>query len=511
MPNGNAIWSLNFGESYRDEKGNEVHHSPETLAKFFESICDRWCFQLEEGKENKYLHYQCNIGLKGRKDRGPCFKMLLEGIPNLHTKALSPTSKKGRVGDAWFYAMKPDTRVKGPWSSKNYFDETKSVTEIKELLPYQKEILENGAHLRHPREIGIIIDVTGGIGKTEFTKYAYERRLCHVLFKMGNAKDMVQAARSIVSTEEDRGLWLIDVPRASDWKPKAQAEFWESIEKVKDGILQDQRYSTQTSVFKRPSVWIFTNEFPNETCMSRGRFRLWMIDWGNNLCDWDEAAAIKIFSMKKHLYEQKVEESKRQRRPAMVPDLPNDVKLVSFRPVPPDGKRKSSKPVDGQVEIDLTKKKSKTEIKKFSEAEKAFSPVKEKKRKLVTESVTAEANPGAPPNRTDLHGHLGGVERSETRGGVGTQEFVTAEAHLGARRVSVNQTEGSDSVRAAPPEDARCQPSSDQRRPSSCAFCTSRCSFCVFREDEGKSSGSRFQVSVSEPEREPHRTSEIKV
>lgn len=41
----------------------------EELKKFLSAIAKKWCFQLERGEENGFLHYQGRVSLKVRTKR----------------------------------------------------------------------------------------------------------------------------------------------------------------------------------------------------------------------------------------------------------------------------------------------------------------------------------------------------------------------------------------------------------------------------------------------------------
>ena len=79
------------------------------LKEFLNKHCKRWAFQLEEGEQNGYKHYQGRVSLKVRARKGPCHDAI----------HWSPTSKDVAVTGNEFYVLKEETRVLGPWTDRD--------------------------------------------------------------------------------------------------------------------------------------------------------------------------------------------------------------------------------------------------------------------------------------------------------------------------------------------------------------------------------------------------------
>lgn len=69
--------------------------------------CDAIAFQLESAPETGYLHYQGFFALTNKKR----FSWILKNTTNFEYLR----NMKGRVHQAWAYAIKDETRVAGPW------------------------------------------------------------------------------------------------------------------------------------------------------------------------------------------------------------------------------------------------------------------------------------------------------------------------------------------------------------------------------------------------------------
>ena len=235
-------------------------------------------------------------------------KMMQAEFPNVHLKDLSPMSNVGnKSGGAWFCVEKEATRRAGPWSSDDYADPTAKpiqLREIKDLRPYQRFIV-NTANIYEPRVVNILIDPMGGVGKSIVKSWCVFYKLSHVFTKMGSSKDMIQAVCSMISNAGTRGMIIVDCPRSSDWGWEKEKEFWDTIETVKDGLVQDYRYAAKTILFPVATLWVFTNRQPTMECLSAGRFKFWMVDWNWEMVKYNE---FRIGAIEKYRREQKEKE-----------------------------------------------------------------------------------------------------------------------------------------------------------------------------------------------------------
>jgi len=54
-------------------------------------------------------------------------------------------------------------------------------------------------------------------------------------------------------------------------------DFYSGIEIIKNGVAYDKRYTAKKVRFDRPRIFIFTNELPNFSLMSKDRWRVWNV------------------------------------------------------------------------------------------------------------------------------------------------------------------------------------------------------------------------------------------
>lgn len=227
------------------------------------SKCSRWVFQLERGEETGKLHFQGRCSFKAPK-RCPneCNKSVRTGRWTIESDT------KG--GD--FYCTKPETRIEGPWSDK---DRKKVVpwdlAKIEEWKPWQNSIFETLKE-KDDRIINVLVDEVGGIGKSKVFKHCLFHGLAGLIPVIGDAKDIIQAVCSM----GEREAYIIDLPRTAE-SSVHQASIFKAIEQIKNGVVIDLRYKYTELIMGSPVIWIFTNQMPEASFLSKDRWRYWCV------------------------------------------------------------------------------------------------------------------------------------------------------------------------------------------------------------------------------------------
>lgn len=236
----------------------------------------KWCFQLEKGSNTGYLHWQCRVSLEGRGERDP--RWMLQGI-NCHW---SVTSKGNTLGKQFYnYCTKDFTRIEGPWTDKD--DKGKDTfipSHLKNitLLPFQQTII-NLSKIPDTRFCNVVIDPTGNLGKTTCAQIA---ELCHDGFMMppiNDGKEMVQNLCGYCMSTKRRicSPVMIDMPRAMSKSKSHTYGFFSGIEQIKNCKLYDTRNKYKSWWIESPSIWVFTNEKPSTSLLSKDRWIYWTI------------------------------------------------------------------------------------------------------------------------------------------------------------------------------------------------------------------------------------------
>jgi len=245
----------------------EENYEREKLTALLTLNCSRWAFQLEEGSETGYRHYQLRISLK-KKMRFST--MINKKLFNGH---ISATSNPTHFSGDEFYVLKEDTRIEGPWTDR---DEKKVKTrqlmifEGYTLRSYQKAIIDESV-LFNMRSINLIYDPVGNCGKSLLSEYLEFNDLAEEVPPYRLMDDIFQW----VATRPIRDAYVIDMPRGM--KKDKLADFYSGIEVIKNGVAYDKRYKAHKVRFNRPRIFVFTNELPLFRLMSKDRWIIWKI------------------------------------------------------------------------------------------------------------------------------------------------------------------------------------------------------------------------------------------
>lgn len=255
-----AVWDFTLG-------ANSVTSEKEVI-DWLKTVAKAWTFQLEEGEKTSYLHYQGRFTLKVR-DR-------LTGLKKKcpwNEMRFSITSAENKDND--YYVCKSD-RLKGPWrdtdeeeAKANYMP--RQVREIQEWYPWQKtanEIIEAW----DPRGIHAIIDPRGNNGKSVLCAFLGVLRKVMLIPFCNDYRDIMRMVKDMPKV----GAYFIDMPRAL--RKEKLYQFYGAIETVKSGYAYDDRYGFKYEYFDCPNIIVFTNTPPDESLLSRDRWKLWTIN-----------------------------------------------------------------------------------------------------------------------------------------------------------------------------------------------------------------------------------------
>lgn len=255
------------------------------MKEWFKRYCNRWGFQLEEGKETKMRHYQCVFALQTKKRQSELLGMLEDWKTHV-----SPTKKDKRTGNSTFryeYATKEDTRIEGPWTDEG--DTLPPPDEIKwTLRPWQQSIVDMiEDEKREYREYNFIYDPKGGTGKSSLAKILRHRKLAAMLPMTGDGDKVSQYAYAALM--EGFKALLIDIPRAHDWRTRGNQSWWAAIEVIKSGSAYDWRNKSRSCMTNNPKLFIFLNELPNVKSISKDRWKIWLINHNGSLVPYSPA------------------------------------------------------------------------------------------------------------------------------------------------------------------------------------------------------------------------------
>lgn len=247
----------------------------EDVKKGFRELFKKWTFQLEEGHDTGFLHYQGRGSLYKKLRVGQAVALVHKLFPSAH---VSPTSSEvATLGDA-FYVTKLDTRVLGPWDDREREKFTPYQYEGMEatLLPWQKVVWDS-ADVREPRIVNCVYDPVGENGKSTIAMLMDLHGRGLDVPPVNDSKELVATVCDILTSKEERDpkCIFVDMPRAMD-KSKLHG-IYGAIEQIKKGKVYDLRYKYREWWFHAPQVWVFTNIEPDLSLLSRDRWRVWTI------------------------------------------------------------------------------------------------------------------------------------------------------------------------------------------------------------------------------------------
>ncbi len=244
-------------------------HSIQTLIDKFDSLCTKYVFQEEIGK-NGTPHLQGCIELK-KRSRFNEF--------NLDKKIHWEITKSKE--NAEIYCSKIDTRS-GRTFSKGIIVQTEIILmEIKDQ--WMKDIIENINNKPHPRIINWILDRKGGKGKSDFCKYLCVKH--NALMVCGKGTDMKCGIASWVKIKKNYPeIILIDCPRTFDTNYLS----YTGLEEIKNGCFFSPKYESGMVIGNRPHIYVFSNELPNIEKLTSDKWNIIDLDLQMDTdSDWD--------------------------------------------------------------------------------------------------------------------------------------------------------------------------------------------------------------------------------
>lgn len=246
---------------------------------------DQWVGQVERG-ESGTEHLQFVMRFKNART----FNSVKSALPQAHIEVCRDWVAAVR------YCTKESTRVDGPWASHEHLIPKPSykweieprrriVKSWQEEL--ERELLETKPH---PRTIIWYVDRIGGAGKTEFCAY-FCQTYDGAYMVAGSIKDaMYTLARNWMkrpgeeSEDFDRplgdvGLRVVfyDIPRAQGDKVS-----YSGIESIKNGIITNTKYRSQTFIVNIPHVVVMSNYEPDRRMLSEDRWDIRYLDDGES-------------------------------------------------------------------------------------------------------------------------------------------------------------------------------------------------------------------------------------
>lgn len=208
----------------------------------------RWLVGAETGA-NGYRHWQIRLKWRGTFEE---LKAIMGAQAHIE-----------EASDTWQYEAKEGAY----WSST---DRRENRGQRFGKWRYSQERIWEALQATNDREVVVWYDERGCCGKSWFTRSLWERGLAYFTVADSSAKTLVQDIASEFIRNGWRPVVCIDIPRAAKWSP----ELYEAIERIKDGLIKDPRYSSASVNISGVKVLICCNTMPKLDKLSFDRWKI---------------------------------------------------------------------------------------------------------------------------------------------------------------------------------------------------------------------------------------------
>lgn len=271
MTGGNFVWDFTYSKEFCDL-------SPKELIDVLKTFCKKYGFQLEQGEETGYIHYQGRVSLKKGAIQSTVINLYTEAV-GLKGISWRLTHKTNTTGEAFYkYTTKEETRIDGPWTDRDvetYIPKQYRGLE-KTLMPWQQECWDLQKKFE-TRKVNIIYDLDGNKGKSTIAHLSRLHKGGICLPICNDGEKLIQSCCNILMSKRIREAIpiFIDLPRAMD-KTRLYG-IYTAIEQIKSGYVYDVRNSYKDWDFDSPSVWVTTNRLPDTNYLTTNRWNLFII------------------------------------------------------------------------------------------------------------------------------------------------------------------------------------------------------------------------------------------
>ncbi|QTZ20021.1 replication-associated protein [Porprismacovirus canid3] len=213
--------------------------------------CKKWIIGKETGK-NGYEHWQVRL----QTSNGEFFMWIKQHIPTAHVEQSTAD---------WSYSY--EAKEGKHWKDNDTNEVL--IQRFGKLTDRQKGVIK-ALGRTNDREIVCWVDLEGNHGKSWLIGHLWETGQAHVCQSQDTVKGMVQDIASDYIKHGWRPIVVIDLPRTWKWT----TDLYCAIERIKDGLIKDTRYSSSTINIKGIKVLVCTNSYPKLDKLSEDRWVL---------------------------------------------------------------------------------------------------------------------------------------------------------------------------------------------------------------------------------------------
>ena len=252
MPQATQVFHFSLRWTIQNIDGDPMDHQ-QTMKKTLEDNFDKWIFQLEDTGNNLHFQGYAHATDKNRpKTLAVAINDTLRGIEVQRSSTAGIQALKK-------YAMKPDTRVAGPWADHVIYMGQDLPTQ---LFDWQKRLESYLLGPVNDREIIWCFNREGRNGKSKFAKYmAYHHGILKLTY--GERDNLL----NLVSKMGPKRAYIFDLTRT---KPASLpwSDVISTMEDIKTGHFVNLKYETNAILMNSPHIVVMANYPPKVEQMS---------------------------------------------------------------------------------------------------------------------------------------------------------------------------------------------------------------------------------------------------
>ncbi|AIK28872.1 Rep protein [Porcine stool-associated circular virus 7] len=214
----------------------------------------KWICAMETGADG-YDHWQIRLQVNKTWE-----KLKEEWGPKAHIEEAS---------DVWDYERK-----------SGLFFSSQDTPEVRKCrfghLTWRQKAVLRAVQSTNDRQVVVWYDPDGNKGKSWLLGHLYETGQAWVVQAQDTVKGIIQDVASEYINHGWRPMVVIDIPRTWRWT----SDLYVAIERIKDGLIKDPRYSSKTVHIRGVKILVTCNTMPKLDKLSEDR---WIIIDGDAL------------------------------------------------------------------------------------------------------------------------------------------------------------------------------------------------------------------------------------
>lgn len=263
-----AVFGLSFRLTPAEQDLEKLKLHASDIQSYFKDQGYQFVFQLEQGADTKKYHYQGAIHLTRKKLRPVTLVNDFRRHFPEHQSASIYCAHAHNIRSTTIYSQKLDTAVAGPWYDRIM---RRPPPLIDKPFPWQQKVIDSCKTEPDDRIVNWVFDPVGGSGKSKLAIYLYVK-FGAVPMSYGKTSDILH----VYSQNRNALAYIFDLTRC---KPHdlGNGDLYSTIESIKTGLVVTTKYNGGVVYSSPPHIWVFSNNLPDISSLSRDRWKIWTI------------------------------------------------------------------------------------------------------------------------------------------------------------------------------------------------------------------------------------------